>query len=185
MKALTAKKVTGNMKIIQWSQHADKWPHLKHINFPDSGLRPIVDLLIGIDYLDLHCSYKEVRGQEGEPIARQTPLGWTCVGCPEGKNIPDAHTNFSMTMKKFWDIDSAGTFTQTTVLDTDEKAALQKAEDSFRFIDGRYEVGVPWKEDSHGMANNHKMGMKRLQNTEKRLLTNPDVMKAYDEVIDQ
>ena len=40
-------------------------------------------------------------------------------------------------MKKFWDIDSAGTFTQTTVLDTDEKAALQKAEDSFRFIDGR------------------------------------------------
>ena len=97
VKALTAKKVTGNMKIIQWSQHADKWPHLKHINFPDSGLRPIVDFLIGIDYLDLHCSYKEVRGQEGEPIAKRTPLGWTCVGCPEGKNIPDAHTNFSMT----------------------------------------------------------------------------------------
>ena len=104
-----------------------------------------MDLLIGIDYLDLHCSYKEVRGQEGEPIARRTPLGWTCVGCPEGKNIPDAHTNFSMTlfttsrcdvdeinstMKKFWDIDSAGTFTQTTVVDTDEKAALQKAENS-------------------------------------------------------
>ena len=160
-----------------------------------------MDLLIDIDYLDLHCSYKEVRGQEGEPIARRTPLGWTCVGRPEGKNIPDAHINFSMTtlfttsicdvdeinstMKKFWDIDSAGTFTQTTVLDTDEKAALQKAERSFRFIDGRYEVGVPWKEDSHGMVNNHKMAMKRLQNAEKRLLKNPDVFKAYDEVIDQ
>ena len=35
------------------------------------------------------------------------------------------------------------------------------------------------------MVNNHKMAMKRLQNTEKRLLKNPDVMKAYDEVIDQ
>ena len=35
------------------------------------------------------------------------------------------------------------------------------------------------------MANNHKMAMKRLQNTEKRVLKNPDVMKAYDEVIDQ
>ena len=33
--------------------------------------------------------------------------------------------------------------------------------------------------------NNHKMAMKRLQNTQKRLLKNPDVMKAYDEVIDQ
>ena len=61
-------------------------------------------------------------------------------------------------------------FTLTTVLDTDEKAALQKAESLFRFIDGRYEVGVPWKEDSHGMVNNHKMVMKRLRNTAKRLL---------------
>eukprot|EP00795_Rhopilema_esculentum_P003689 gene3689-14952_t len=187
------------MKVIQWSHLADKWPHLKHIDFPDTGLRPIVDLLIGIDYLDMHYSYEEVRGQEGEPIARRTPLGWTCVGCPEGKKIPDTHFSkttlfttsrsdvdeINSTMKKFWDIDSAGTFTQTTVVSPDEKAALEKAENSFRFIDGRYEVGVPWKEDSYRMVNNHKMAMKRLQNTEKRLLKNPDVMKAYDEVIDQ
>ncbi|XP_065052322.1 uncharacterized protein LOC135681677 [Rhopilema esculentum] len=199
VKALTAKRVTGNMKVIQWSHLADKWPHLKHIDFPDTGLRPIVDLLIGIDYLDMHYSYEEVRGQEGEPIARRTPLGWTCVGCPEGKKIPDTHFSkttlfttsrsdvdeINSTMKKFWDIDSAGTFTQTTVVSPDEKAALEKAENSFRFIDGRYEVGVPWKEDSYRMVNNHKMAMKRLQNTEKRLLKNPDVMKAYDEVIDQ
>eukprot|EP00795_Rhopilema_esculentum_P005739 gene5739-10996_t len=199
VKALTAKRVTGNMKVIQWSHLADKWPHLKHIDFPDTGLRPIVDLLIGIDYLDMHYSYEEVRGQEGEPIARRTPLGWTCVGCPEGKKIPDTHFSkttlfttsrsdvdeINSTMKKFWDIESAGTFTQTTVVSPDEKAALEKAENSFRFIDGRYEVGVPWKEDSYRMVNNHKMAMKRLQNTEKRLLKNPDVMKAYDEVIDQ
>ena len=200
LKALTVKRVTGNMKVIQWSQHADKWPHLKHIDFPDTGLRPIVDLLIGIDYLDLHSSYKEARGKEGEPIARRTPLGWTCIGCPEGNIVHDIHTNVSMatffttnrsdvdeinsTMKKFWDIDSAGIFTQTTVVDTEEKAALKKAENSFRFIDGRYEVGIPWKEDTHRMVNNHKMAMKRPQNTEKRLLKNPDVMKAYDEVID-
>ena len=71
------------------------------------------------------------------------------------------------------------------MVDTDEKAALQKAENSFRFIDGRYEAGAPWKEDSHGMVNNHKMAMKRFQNTEKLLLKNSDVMQAYDEVIDQ
>lgn len=47
-------------------------------------------------------------------------------------------------LKKFWDIDSAGTFTQTTVIDADKKAALKKAENSFIFIDGRYEVGIPW-----------------------------------------
>ena len=31
--------------------------------------RPIVDLLIGIDYLGLHCSFRDARGQEREPIA--------------------------------------------------------------------------------------------------------------------
>ena len=156
--AHTMKRVTGNMKVIQWSQYADNWSHLKHIEFPDTGLRPIVDLLIGIDYLHLHSSYKEVRGQDGEPIARRTPLGWTCVGYPEGNIDHGAHTNFSnmtlftvgrsasdvdeinSTMKRFWDIDSAGIFTQKTVVDADEKAALKKAENSFRCIDGRYEI---------------------------------------------
>ena len=68
--AHTVNRVTGNMKVIQWSQHADDWSHLKHIQFPNTGLRPIVDLLIGIDYLYSHSFYKEVRGREGERIAR-------------------------------------------------------------------------------------------------------------------
>ena len=93
----------------------------------------------------------EARGQEGEPIARRARLGWICVGCPEGKNISDAPSNFSITtlfttsscdvdeiistMKKFWDIDSAGTFTQTTVVDTDQKSALQRAKNSSLMVD--------------------------------------------------
>ena len=33
--AHTVNRVTGNMKVIQWSQHADNWFHLKHIEFPN------------------------------------------------------------------------------------------------------------------------------------------------------
>ena len=199
MKAHTVKRVSVSTKVIQWSEYVDNWPHLKHINFPDAGFRPIIDLLIGIDYLDLHCSYEEVRGPEGELIARRTPLGWTCVGCTEGRVVSDAYANFNMTTlfttsrtavnkinstMKFWDMDSAGTFSRITVVDTYEKDALKKAENSFKFIDGRYYIGVPWKEDSHEMLNNHKMAMKQLQNTEKCLLKNPE-LKVYDDVIDQ
>ena len=32
------------------------------------------------------------------------------------------------------------------------------------------------------MGNNHNMAIKRLQNTEKRLLKKPDLLKACDEV---
>ncbi len=51
---------------------------MKEIQFPDPGNRPIMDLLIGVDYAELHYSFKDVRGQPGEPVARLTPLEWTC-----------------------------------------------------------------------------------------------------------
>ena len=201
MKALTVNRVTGNMKVIKWADYADRWPHLKHIDFPDTGVRPIVDLLIGIDYLELHYCYKESRGQEGEPFARRTPLGWTCIGYPGGKKIPDVYTNFGITtlfttrsseyddinstMKRFWDIDSSGILLEEPLVEAESKAAIEKAEKSFKLVDGRYEIGVPWKNENHRMSDNKKMAVNRLKNTEKRLLKNPDVKKAYDDVITQ
>ena len=62
VRAHTVKRVALTMKAIQWSQHADHWPHLKHIEFADAGLRPTAKLPIGIDYRHLHSSHKEVRG---------------------------------------------------------------------------------------------------------------------------
>ena len=78
--AFTAERVTGNMKVIQWGKHSTKYEHLKALDFLNPGPRPIVDLLIGIDYPDLHYSYHDIKGKPGEPVARLTPLGWTCVG---------------------------------------------------------------------------------------------------------
>ena len=89
--AFTAERVTGNMK------NAAKCPHLKGIQFPNPGIRPIVDLLIAIDYADLHYSFKDVRGQPGEPVARLTPLGWTCTGTVSGLRRGDYQSSFTHT----------------------------------------------------------------------------------------
>lgn len=37
-----------------------------------------MDLLIGVDYADLHYSSVDIRGNVG-------PVGWTCIGPPEGR----------------------------------------------------------------------------------------------------
>ncbi|KAK6167829.1 hypothetical protein SNE40_021767 [Patella caerulea] len=74
--AVTTDKVTGDMAGI----NAKHWPHLDGIKFPEVGSRAVVDLLIGIDYAYLHHSLKDVYGCPGEPVARLTPLGWTCIG---------------------------------------------------------------------------------------------------------
>ena len=68
--AFTTEKVTGNLEAIDWRKHANKWPHLRDIQFPKTGLHSLVDILIGVDHVDLHYSLKDVKGRPGEPVAR-------------------------------------------------------------------------------------------------------------------
>ena len=49
------------------------------VRFHHLGPRPIVDIFIGLDCVDLYYSIKDISGKPGQPIARLTPLGWTCV----------------------------------------------------------------------------------------------------------
>ena len=78
--AMTAKQVVGDMKATDWNTEKTKFSHLKGINFPKIPNRKKVDILIGIDYPHLHSSIQEEVGRTGDPIARLTPLGWTCIG---------------------------------------------------------------------------------------------------------
>ena len=57
----TAHRVKSNMRTINWRLLAKKWNHLKGIAFPITGLIPILDILIGSDYADLHCSIQETK----------------------------------------------------------------------------------------------------------------------------
>ncbi|CAG2212808.1 unnamed protein product [Mytilus edulis] len=63
--AFTTNRVTGSLQPVDWKQHARKWDHLAGIKFPNLGKRPTVDMLIGLDYPDLHYSYGDIRGKPG------------------------------------------------------------------------------------------------------------------------
>jgi Aspartyl protease len=90
--ALTTENVTSSHKVVDWRNNC--WPHLCGINFLKVAPTYKVDMLIGIDYADLHFARKEVRGRPGQPIARLTPLGWTCKGKPSSEM--GARTHFSL-----------------------------------------------------------------------------------------
>ena len=196
--AFTTEKVTGNMGVIEWEKHAKKWSHLKSIDFPKPGPRPFADVLIGIDHADLHYSYRDIRGKPGEPIARLTLLGWTCVGAPNGKQRSNFHTNFVRThlvydskqnadmdsmLRKFWEIESSGTQAYAQPLKPEEQMALQKVKNSLKFNGKRYELAMPWKQDKPELPNNYSMAVRRLCGTEKRLMKNPEAGSAYSEII--
>ena len=68
------KRVTGNYKVDNWKHSKN---HLKECDFAEPGQEGLVDLLIGVDYAELHYSRADIPGEEGDPLARLGPLGWT------------------------------------------------------------------------------------------------------------
>ena len=197
--AFTTDRVTGSLRIIDWAKESEKWKHLQGIQFPkQSSARPIVDNLIGIDCLDLHYSYEDVQGLPGEPIARRTPLGWTCIGTSDSSPGRRIQTNFihayfvreeskleeiDTTLRKFWEIEAVNT--EESVMSFESRIAVEKVEKSLKFVDGRYQVPIPWKENAPELQDNFEMAFRRLQCTEKKLLKKPDIAKAYSDCIEQ
>ena len=102
------------MNIIDWNVCAKEWPHLQGLRFHHLGPRAIVDILIGLDCVDLHYSIKDISGKPGQPIARLTPLGWTCVGALGGSLTHFARAYFTLdqtitdnvdvVLRKFWNM---------------------------------------------------------------------------------
>ena len=95
--AYTTDRVTGDMHVVNWNEYCSEWPYLRRINLPIPAKKPTVDILIGLDCLDLHCALGEIKGQPGEPVARLTPLGWTSIGNPYPADIPRSETHFAYT----------------------------------------------------------------------------------------
>ena len=197
--AFTADQVTGDMEAVNWNKYKRNWPHLKNIVFPYTNMRPRVDVLIGLDCADLHHAVEEVRGRPGEPIARLTPLGWTCIGTPGSNDQPKLQTRFSSTffvrdqteleklntnLKKFWEIEDTPSSKEQPIIRVEEKSALKKLEMSLRYDDKMYRVGIPWREDTTKLPDNYKMALQRLENTEKKLQRSPNLATAYKQVIE-
>ena len=70
-------------------------------------------------------------------------------------------------------------------MSTDEKASLEKLEESIGYVDGRYQVAIPWKDDEPALPNNYEMALRQLLNTEKRLLKNSEIGETYTNNINQ
>ena len=62
--AYTVNKVTGNMPAVDRNRNKEQWPHLRNIDIPSSSEKPIVDMLMGLDYADILNTIEERRGKQ-------------------------------------------------------------------------------------------------------------------------
>ena len=203
IEACTLDSVTGNLEATNWAVECKEWPHLRNVPFPKMGSQREVDLLIGGDHVDLHRCLEEIPGNPGEPVARRTVLGWTCIGqaCKTGIPRPPQSAYFGRTfyvgtdtnlvaldktLRHFWEVEASGT--QPDLLDVasmseDDRIATECAQQSLVSQNGRYQVALPWNDLASQLKNNKAAAELRLKHTERRLRRDNDVASSYGATI--
>jgi hypothetical protein len=79
--AWTTKDLTKNTGVVDWSKEKGKFEHLSKVPFPKLPPGATIQILIGLDNAHLFDSIETVKGgQTSDPVAKLTPLGWTCLG---------------------------------------------------------------------------------------------------------
>ena len=55
--------------------------------------------------------------------------------------------------------------------------------DGIEFVDGRYQVRLPWKQVHPLLPDNFTLAQRRLQGLNSRLQGNPNLLEEYDSII--
>ena len=123
------KEVMGNYRVVDWSKFQNDWPHQSQCSFPTPVKDGLVDVLIGVDQPEMHFSIVDFQGDDGGPVARLGPLGWTCIGPPKktARSVPRSPSvrsrlsrrtvdeagehsccDLDRTLKGFWEVEDFG-----------------------------------------------------------------------------
>ena len=174
-------------------------PYLNKLWFSDVCPRQEnleVDTLIGADYLWEFMRGEVVRREKDEPGAISTSLGLVLSGplkIPQQKSTAGTnlvthvleiqeqevqgtvHETLSVEFQRLWDLDSMGIRERDSVHEHFLK--------NIKFQDGRYTVGLPWKEDHKLVPLNYDNSLQRLNSQMRKLKKDPHLLKEYDLVI--
>ena len=134
----------------------------------------------------LHLEYRH--GNPGEPIGIKTKLGWVLFG-GKGRqkhaliNKLSASPTETLTdlVEKFWEVESYSTESplDPRLLSKDEKRALEILEQTTTKKQGKYEVGILWKDDNPSLPNNRALAIARMINMERKFKQDPKFHEMY------
>ena len=82
-------------------------------------------------------------------------------------------------MKRLWEIEKSGTDRDSRPVLTEERLALSKEKDSFKYENERCRVAVLWKENKPDLPDTKPMALSRLRSTKRNLKKNSRVAEEY------
>ena len=138
--------------------------------------------------------------QPNDPIACLTNLGWVCFGHTWVEEFQcNTHSNFTRTycssqvnkppppddiLCAFWELELLGIVDKPEQrMTAEERAAVAEVSEMLEIRNGRYRIGIPWKEGEPKLTNNYEVALVRFKSQEKSLKRKgPEVMEAYNKV---
>ena len=145
----------------------EKYEHLAGIEVMSSECR--VDLLIGQDNAEALIPLEVRRGRIDEPFAVRTALGWSLHGnaschtdvCGLVKTGKISHrvvSNFIQSdsieldrleekVDRLWRLDHEGFGGDVQAMSCEDNQVLKLWDENVKFVDGHYELPIPWKEE--------------------------------------
>ena len=64
-----------------------------------------------------------------------------------------------------------------------ENSVYETFKEGIQFVDGRYQVRLPWKQDHPLLPDNFTLAQRKLQGLNSRLQGNPNLLEEYDSII--
>eukprot|EP00795_Rhopilema_esculentum_P013887 gene13887-4838_t len=158
-----------------------RFKHLKDIKFSDVSEHDELEIhvIIGLEDLGRVKTGRYIRGEEDQPIAEETKLGWTLLGPTyQGTKTDDQESKLLFCMEnrpeiatevdRLWDLETVG------IREGDPVHVEFK--DTVKFNGRRYVVNLPWKSATAkaSLPDNKKLCEKRLRSQLKRLSRVPE-----------
>lgn len=172
------------------------WSHIRDLDIPDIDPSE-VGLLIGVDTGPVF-KHLEVRESDDGPTAVRCPLGWHVMGMADDLTssrdsvsvnhatvVDDLSSEKLCTMvERFWGMEEFGCkFDLTEPHSVEDRRAIEQLQQTMRKVNGHYEVGLLWKNDSVSLPYNRAVAMRRWLILENKLRKDEQLREEFQSIV--
>lgn len=172
-----------------------RFAHLKGLPLP-KYCNAVPTILIGVKHIRLSTPLESVEGEDNQPIASRSRLGWTVYGPTGGTGsfnyvnhhkiqkcpCSDRDDNLHDLIKEHFSIDNFGVSINS--MNTESKENQRALEMLKKFTvrkENRFETRLLWKNDAYMLPDSYNMARKRLTCLENK---GPEVVNIINEIIE-
>ena len=152
-------------------------------------------ILIGNDRPDLiDKQFDRKEGEQGEPVAVRTPLGWTVHG-PIGETVKDrVHINFTRTGQDSLSVQLEHMYDEEFVeadanaeegMSVEDRKAQELMDQSATLVNGHYQLKLPFRQEKPDLPESLSTATSRLSWLERKMRKDPVFHRKYSGVMDK